>query len=207
MKKIQEKKIKLIIIDFYGVIIKGNYKNVCKWLARKYKKSWEDIYEVLYYKYFKQAAEGKINERQFFLRTLKELGFKEDWQEVRSKHISYLILDRKALNYAKSLQKKGYRVLLLSKNTPTQMKLILDKYDIRKHIKHIINTYDLSLPKEDIRTIRYVLKKFKVKPEEAVMTDDQDFNLVEAEKIGVNTILYKNLNQFKKKIEPILNKK
>ncbi|MEW6407663.1 MAG: HAD family hydrolase [Patescibacteria group bacterium] len=192
--------IQLIIFDFYGVIIKGSYKDTSRWLAKKYKKPFDKVYKILYHKYFNQAAEGKINERQFFIRTLKELGFEEKWQTVQAKHISYLILDKQALKFAKNLQDQGIKVVFLSKNTPAQVEIILKKYKIRRHIKHFINTYDLGLPKADKRTIRHILKRFKVKPGEAVMIDDQDFNLVEPKKLGVKTILYKNFGQMRKEL-------
>lgn len=197
-------KIKLIIIDFYGVIIKGSYKDTSRWLAKKYKTPFDKVYKILYHKYFNQAAEGKINERQFFIRTLKELKFPAKWQTVQAKHISYLILDKQALKFAKNLQNQGLKVVFLSKNTPSQVKIILKKYKIRRYIKHFINTYDLGLPKADKRTIKYILKKFQVKPQETIMIDDQDFNLIEPKKMGVKTILYKNLKQMKKEIKKYL---
>lgn len=198
-------KIKLIIFDFYGVIIKGSYKDTVKWLAKKYKRNWEDIYKILYHKYFNQAAEGKINERQFLLRALKELNLPEKWQAVRAKHISGLILNKPMFDFARKLQKQGLKVLFLSKNTPVQLKMILKKYQIRRFVKNVINTYDLGLPKASPKTMRYVLKKFKVKPEEVVMIDDQDFNLVEPAKMGVKTILYKNNEQAIKEFKKFLN--
>jgi hypothetical protein len=140
-KKKRKSKIKLIIFDFYGVVISGSYKDTCKWLARKYKMPWESIYKIFYHKYFNQAAEGKISERQFFCRALKELKFKEDLRKVRAKHLSYLILNKSMFRFAINLQKKGYKILLLSKNTPGQFKEVLKKYKIRRYFKNIINTY------------------------------------------------------------------
>lgn len=197
--------VKLIIFDFYGVIVKGSYKDTCRWLARRHDMPFDDIYKIFYHKYFNQAAEGKISERLFFIRALKELDFKEKWQTVRAKHISYLVLNKPMLEFAKKLQKDGFKVLFLSKNTPAQLKLILKKYKIRRHFKHIINTYDLGLPKASPKTMRYVLKKFKVKPEETIMTDDQDFNLVEPAKMGVRVILFKNSGQLKKELSKVLS--
>lgn len=196
--------IKLIILDFYGVVIKGSYKDTAKWLGKKYKKNWEDIYKVWYLKYFNQAAEGKINERQFFIYSLHELGFPEHWQTVRVKHISFLLLNRPVFEYAKKLQQRGYKVLLLSKNTPVQFKIILDKYSIRKYFRNIINTHDIHLPKASAKTMRYMMKKYKVTVDEIVMADDQDFNLVEPAKLGVHTILYKKFPQFKCELEKVL---
>lgn len=68
------------------------------------------------------AAEGKITESQFFIRAIKELGFKENWQVVRKKHLKSLILDKQVFELAKRLQRQGLKILLLSKDTPGQFK-------------------------------------------------------------------------------------
>lgn len=188
-------KIKLIIFDFYGVITLGSYREIAKWLAKKYDRKWAEVYKILYHKYFNMAAEGKINERQFFLRTLKELNMTEDWRAIRARHLSYLVLNKPMFEYSTQLVRRGYTVVYLSKNTPAQFDIILKKYQVRRHIKHILNTYDLDLPKASTKTIRHVLRKFRVRPAETIMIDDQDFNLVEPAKLGVHSILYKNNKQ------------
>ncbi len=197
-------KIKLIIFDFYGVITLGSYRDISKWLAKRYHRNWKDIYQVLYHKYFNMAAEGKISETQFFIRTLKELGMPEDWRAVRRRHIGYLTLNKPMFAYAKILQKRGYTILFLSKNTPGQFREILAKYRVRQYFKHIINTFDLGLPKASPKTIRFGLKKFHVKPAEVVMIDDQDFNLTAPARVGVHTILYKNNAQALREFQKLL---
>jgi hypothetical protein len=93
-----------------------------QWLAQKYKMLFNKIYKIFYHKYFNLAAEGKITESQFFIRAIKELGFKENWQVVRKKHLKSLILDKQVFELAKRLQRQGLKILLLSKDTPGQFK-------------------------------------------------------------------------------------
>lgn len=197
-------KIKLIIIDFYGVMTFGSYKETCQWLARKYKLDYDYLYDIVYHKYFSKAAVGKITERASFALPIKELGLKETWQELRRKHLSFQKLNKSVFDFCLDLQKQDYTILLLSKNTPWQFNYALRKMNIRKYFKNIINTFDLKLPKASPKTIKYVLKKYKVKPNEAIMADDQNFNLVEANKLGVKTILYKNFKQFKNEMDKYL---
>ena len=193
-------KIKLIIVDYYGVLTLGSYKNTCLWLAKKYKLDFDYVYQIIYHKYFSPAALGKITEKQSFALPVKELGLKETWRELRAKHLSFQKKNKPVFNYVLKLQQAGFTVLLLSKNTPQQFNEALKKIGTRKYFKNIINTFDLKLPKASAKMIKYVLKKFKVKPEQVIMIDDQDFNLVEANKLGVKTIYYKNFKQFKKEL-------
>jgi len=197
-------KIKLIIIDYYGVLTLGSYKDTCLWLVKKYKLDYDYVYKVVYHKYFTPATLGKITEKQSFELPAKELGLKENWRELRAKHMSFQKKNKPVFNYILKLQKAWFTVLLLSKNTPQQFNEALKKIGTRIYFKNIINTFDLKLPKASAKTIKYVLKKFKVKPEQAIMIDDQDFNLVEAKKLGVKTIYYKNFKQFKKELDSYL---
>lgn len=193
------KKIKLIIVDLYGILTKGNYRNICRWLAKKYGLDADYIYSIVYHKYFNLAALGKISDRESFEKALKELNLPEKWREIRQRHLNYLILNKAVFRFVLGLYKQNFKILLLSKNTPEQFSYILKKYKLRKYFKNIINTYDLGLPKASKKTIFYVLKKFKVKAEEVIYIDDQDFNLIMAKKLGVKTILFKDLTDLKKK--------
>ncbi len=197
-------KIKLIIVDFYGVMTHGSYKETCQWLAKKYKLDYDYLYQIIYHKYFNQAAIGKITERQSFALPIKELNLKENWQGLRRKHLSFQHLNMPVFRLIKKLQNQGYKILLLSKNTPYQFHYAIKKMAVRKHFHFIVNTYDLKLPKASPKTVRWALKKYKVKPKETIMIDDQDFNLVAAKKIGVKTIYYRNFSQFKKELGELI---
>lgn len=75
-------KIKLLIVDFNGVLAFGNYHTLCNWLAKKYHRKEKEIYKILYHKWFNRAAEGKISEKTFFESALKELGFSLSWRQA-----------------------------------------------------------------------------------------------------------------------------
>lgn len=194
------RKIKLIVVDFYGVMTHGNYRDTCQWLAKKYKLDANYLYDIIYHKYFVAAANRKITEEESFKGPIKELGLNEDWHEFRAKHLSFQKLNQQVFEFCHDLQKQGYNILLLSRNTPKQFEEVVKKMHMRWYFKNFINAYDLNLDKPSPQMIQYILKKFKVKPEEVIMVDDQDFNLVEPKKIGVYTILYKNFSDFKKQL-------
>ena len=198
-------KIKLIIVDYYGVSTKGSYKETSQWIAKKYHLPYKKVYDVVYHKYFSPAALGKITEKQSFEGPIREFGLRETWQELLAKHMSFQHENKPVTTLMKKLQKEGYQILILSKNPPPQFKAALKKIGTRKYFKNIINTFDLRLPKASKKTMRIVLKKFKVKPEETVYIDDQDFNLPEARKMGVKTIYYRSFRQMKKQLDKYLN--
>jgi len=196
--------IKLIIVDYYGTMIRGSYRETCQWLAKKYHLPFNKVYDVVYHKYFSNAALGKMSERESFQGPIDELGLNETWRGFRTKHLSFQKLNRSVFDLMRKLQSEGYTVLILSKNTPPQFKEALGKMGTRKYFKNIVNTYDLKLPKASKKTMLWACKKFKVKPQEIVYIDDQDFNLPEAKKLGVNTIYYRNFKDFKTQLDKLL---
>lgn len=198
-------KIKLIIIDYYGVLTKGSYRETSQWIAKKYHLPYKKVYQIVYHKYFSNAALGKMTEKQSLEGPIRELGLNETWQSILKKHISFQTTNKPVFNLVRKLQKQGYKILILSKNTPPQFKAALKKMHTRRYFKNIVNTYDLKLPKASKKTMLWVFKKFKVKPEEVIYADDQDFNLPEAKKLGVKTIYYRNFKGFKKKLLKYLN--
>jgi FMN phosphatase YigB (HAD superfamily) len=153
----------------------------------------------VYHKYFCQAAAGKISEKESFALTAKVLKIKESGQELRAKHLSFQRLNRPVYNLAVKLKKRGYQILLLSKNTPAQFKEVVGRLGLFDHFT-IINSYYLKIDKKSPRLIKYLLKKYKLDPVEVLMTDDQNFNLIYPKKIGVKTILYQNFADFKKQL-------
>lgn len=198
--KINKSKIKLIIVDFYGVMTIGSYKETCEWLAKKYKMDFKYLYDIVYHKWFCQAAIRKVTEQESFQGPIDELGLKENWREFRAKHLTFQKVNKPVFDLCRKLQRQGYKIFLLSKNTPWQFNYAFTKMHMRWYFRNYLNTYDLGWAKDSPKTIKWILKKFKVEPEEVIMADDQDFNLVEPAKIGVKTILYKDFRQFKKEL-------
>ena len=201
-------KIKLIIVDFYGVMTYGSYKETCEWLEKKYKRkynySYKYLYDIVYYKYFSAAAVGKITEQESFQGAIDELKLDENWKELRKKHLSFQLIRKPMFELCRKLQKEGYIIFLLSKNTPYQFNYAFTKMHVRWYFKNYLNTFDLGYAKDSPKTIKYILNRFKIKPAEVIMIDDQDFNLVEPKKAGVNIIHYKNFNNFKNRLYKLL---
>ena len=196
--------IKLIIVDYYGSMTLGSYKETCQWLSKKYKIPYKKVYSIVYHKYFSQAALGKMSERQFALEAIKELGLKETPESIMKKHISFQVPNKPVVKLMKKLQNQGYKILILSKNTPPQFKVALRKMHTRRYFKNIINTFDLKLPKASKETMLYVFKKFKVKPQEVIYIDDQGFNLPQAKKLGVKTIYYRKFRDLQNGLKQVL---
>jgi len=196
-----QQKIKLVIFDAYGVILKGGYPPTMRIFAKMFHRNWKELYAVFYTKYFNLAAEGKIKEPDAWKKPIAYFGFKLPWRKALDIHLNRMSVNKMNLRLAKKLSLK-YKTLLLTKNTPIQFKeAVFKRFKLSDYFGYIINTYDLKLPKAGLKTYQYLMKKFKVKPQEIFYVDDQESNLIEAKKIGVHTHLYKNYPLFKKELK------
>jgi FMN phosphatase YigB (HAD superfamily) len=200
----ENKKIKLIIFDAYGVILTGGYPDTCKYLAKKFKVNWQDVYDVIYKKYCNKAAMRDITQKEAWENSVRELNLPIKWQEVRSIHYSLMGINKRVAVVAEKYRDSEIRTLLLSKNTRSQFSDVSKMLGFKKYFNDAINTWELGLPKASKKTLDYLMKRYGVKPDEIVYIDDQKENLKEAKKIGVKTIFYQSFEQFLKELNKYL---
>jgi len=192
--------IKLIIFDCYGLILNEGYPNTSKALAKRFGGKWQDYQEIMYKKFFNQAATRQISQKAAWQKTVEHFDLPITWQQLRDLHYNLFKIDNRVVKLNQELNKKGFKTLLLSKNTRSQFSYACKKFGLKNKWKNIINTWELNLPKASKETLQVVLKKFKVKPEEIIYADDQMSNLTDAQAMGIKTILVKSFAQFKKEL-------
>lgn len=201
----KKNKIKLIIFDTYGAVLSRGYPDTIGVLAKKFNRNKQELYEVIYKKYFNLAAERKITQKQAWQRPVKELNLPISWQELWQLHLGLFKINQPVFQIAKKLRPE-YTTLMLSKNTRSQFAACKKKFpQVWKGFDKVINTWELGLPKASKKTILEVAKRFKVKPTEMLFIDDQKNNLIEPKKMGVKTIFYQNFNQFKQELKKYID--
>ena len=197
-------KIKLIIFDAYGAVLSRGYPDTVGVLAKRYKIPEAKLQQVLYQKYFNLAALRKITQKQAWQEAVQELKLPLSWQAVRALHMSLFKVNRPVLRIARNLR-KDYITIMLSKNTRSQFAGTKKKLPaVWRSFDCVMNTWELNLPKASRATISLIAKKFKVKPTEIILIDDQRDNLIAGKAMGVKTIFYRNFKQFKKELNQYL---
>ncbi|OGY45924.1 MAG: hypothetical protein A3J65_04045 [Candidatus Buchananbacteria bacterium RIFCSPHIGHO2_02_FULL_45_11b] len=193
-------KIKLIALDGYGILLSRGYPQTVAVIAKKTGLPEKWLFDVIYKKYFNQAALKKITQKQAWESAVKELKLPMSWQALRALHLGLFKINQPAFRLAKELKKK-YKVIMLSKNTRSQFADTKKKLPAVWRELEAINTWEYNLPKASKETINFLCQRYRVKPQEILLADDQAVNLAAAKKMGVKTIFYKNFKQFKKELE------
>jgi len=204
--KTTAKKIKLIIFDAYGVVLKGGFPPTCRYLSKCFHIPYQKVFAVVYTKWFNMAAERKITQEQAWRGAIKELGIHITWRELHHRHMAQMKLNLPVIRLAKKLR-QDYKTLILSKNTRMQFRDGVIKLKVPLYFDYLINTQNLGLPKASLKTMRYVMHRFNVNKEQMLYIDDQEINLTVARQMRIRTIFYRNFNQFRREINHYLNEK
>lgn len=101
------------------------------------------------------------------------------------------------------LKAKGTIVMLLTNVSPQFAEVLRQKghYD---PFEHRVLSYEVGYWKPDPEIYQLALKKLHVKPEEAVFIDDQEKNIIAAQKLGIHGIVFKSTAQLKKELANLL---
>jgi epoxide hydrolase-like predicted phosphatase len=189
--------IKAIIFDFGGVLSKkGSFKPLCKKYAKKHNVSYNGFYDVLRDIWFKTRT-NKVDSKLFWKECADYLNI--DPVKLKKDMMKSDGYNKKTIRLIKKL-KKEYKVGLLSNHIEDWLEEIIQKRKLDKLFDVIVTSYGSKLAKPDIKIFKEIVKKLKVKPQECIFIDDIKTNIPPAKKLGMKTILFKNLNQTKKEL-------
>ncbi len=192
--------VKTIISDLGGVFLTRGI-----WIFRDYLEQKYNIplkaSEEIFLRYYKQYFSGKVTEKEFWNLFLEELNIKEDWKKLREKLLNYFKPQEGIIELYSQLRQNGYQLILLSDQTKEWWPQLNKKHKIDSFFDHIIISALLEVHKPEPEIYKIALKKAKVKAEECIFIDDLKKNLAPAKKLGINTILFENVEQLKKELE------
>jgi len=204
-------KIKAIVFDIGGVLVKENYSkksldghyliSVHKYMAKKLKidlDSWFDSIDSLYAK----AIEGLISRDKTIERMANNLKINKNFLiKYFKKAYRRSLKNNKSLYKIAFKLKKNYKIAILSDQWYLSKDVYVNKRNMSKFDQVIISC-DVGMRKPDLKIYQLLIKKLKLKPSEIIFIDNREFNLKPAEKLGIKTILFKNnkelLKEFKK---------
>lgn len=183
-----ERRIKVIVLDWGGVLTKGQIKNFySKLSAVSGLKS--NIINKRIRKLMVDYSEDKITKQEFCSISSKRL--KIPLCEFNKIYLCLLEvkLNKKLIKLIKIL-KKNHKIVLLADQFKDKKKII------RKLSKGLFDKYffsfEIKSTKHNKKPFIYLLKYLKLNPDEIVFIDDSKFHVEVAKNMGINSILFKN---------------
>lgn len=138
--------------------------------------------------YYSDASSGKMTSDKFWLK----VGVDES--RINLIETEYLdknfISDTGIIDIMKILKEKGYKIGLLSNDLSEWSEFLRNKFGLNDLVDYCVISGEAKSRKPDEAIYKYAIRKYKIDPHESVFVDDRYKNLVPAEKLGFETVLF-----------------
>ena len=110
------------------------------------------------------------------------------------------ILNPTMVDWAVTISKSGFKTGILS-NIPFEIADVFKEFDWVKGFTHNTWSCYLRTAKPDPAIYHYVVGAFGILPEEALFLDDRQENVLSAEAVGLQGILFRSVSQLQQELE------
>lgn len=194
--------VKLLVFDMGHVFVDFDWDEVCRGFYSRSGQTRDEFKKVLEYVGRLGYERGiisttdllaKLNEKLGVTLTLEE--FKKLWNATF----------RENPEMAALLQLLGerYPLYLLSNTNEIHYQHLQDSFNVARHFKELILSYQVGLAKPDTQIYRIVLERSGLPAENCVFIDDLAPNVVAAQSIGMQGIQFVDINSLKDQLRAL----
>lgn len=186
--------IKAIIFDCFGVVISDDFDDAYRSVGGDPDKDRDFIRQTQI-----DSNTGKIPSSLAVF--AEHLGVtEEEWYNAVN---GGRIINQSLLDYAAELG-KTYKTAMLSNIGSAGVRRFFEPGFLEKYFDPIVESGKIGYAKPEARAFEYVADALGIRLDECVMIDDREDYLVGAQGVGMEIILYENLEQLKKDLGKIL---
>ena len=120
---------------------------------------------------------------------------KDKIQKAMETWVEILTPKEDVIKILKKLDSKKYKLLLLSNFHEDAYAYIIDKYEFFQLFQGGIISYKEKLLKPEKEIFISLIEKYDIKPEQSIFIDDTVVNIDGANRLGFNTIQFRNAKQ------------
>jgi putative hydrolase of the HAD superfamily len=191
------------VFDLGGVLISYEPK---KYVEKLLDNDTEMIYRLIFESpEWIELDRGTISEdRAIEIWCKRKPEYSEYIRLVMKNWIEMLVPVDENVLFLKFLKKKGHRLYVLSNFHKKAFEILYEKYDFFSLFDGLVISYREKTVKPEEKIYRILLERFGLIPSETVFIDDSPKNIEAAQKIGLNTFLYRNHLELKKFLNKFL---
>lgn len=189
----------LLVFDMGHVFIDFEWEAVCRGFCTRAGRSIEEL-RAVFVEVSKLGYEsGRINTDDFLAELNTRLSCsltREEFTEIwttsfrENEHMAVL------LNKLKS-QRALY---LLSNTNEVHYEWLQSRYDVARHFEELILSYKVGSSKPELAIYQEVLKRSGMAAERCLFVDDLEPNINAANQVGMQTILFRGVDDLKSKL-------
>ncbi len=192
--------IRAVVFDFGGVIAEEGFREGLWAIAKRNGLALNDFFAAGDRIIFETGYLTGAADEETFWSTLKEqTGIAGSFSELRQEILERFVIRGAMLTFADHLRTRGLVVALLSDQTNW-----LDEIDcdtgLFRHFDAVFNSFRIHKSKRDPTVFRDVCSALNVRPGEALFVDDNPGHIGRAAGEGLNVILFRGINSFRREI-------
>jgi len=194
-------RIKAVIFDLGKVLIDFDHRIAARRISAFCAMSAEEIYELFFDSRLTALfEEGKILPRDFFNQIKKLLDLKLDYDGFLPiwNEIFFLSPGNRSVYKIGKALRKNYAVALLSNVNILHFNYLKEKFPIFDIFHNITASCAVGFKKPDPRIYKKLLNDLKVTPQDSFYTDDRPELIQEANKLGMRSFIFENIDKLKK---------
>lgn len=195
--------IKVVFFDFGGVLAEEGFREGLFAIARHHGLDEEKFLKTAVDLTFDHGfVTGKIDVKMYWQMLREITGIYASDEALSHEVLSRFTIRPWMLDRAKSLKEAAIRIAILSDQT-TWLDEFAKMNGFYELFERIFNSYYLGMCKRDLKIFDYVVAVMGVKPEEALLIDDNQGNIERARERRWKGILFQNREEFEKELQEI----
>lgn len=187
-------RVKVILFDFSGVIVTDGF---WKWMKEHIPDKVEIARDFFKEKIVKwDRGDISVREEVQKFAEMINVPFETIWQGT----IDNFTPNTELLRVIVSLKSK-YKIVIFS-NFPNELfNELKEKHKLEHYFDEFFISSDYHLVKPEPKIYQVVLSELKIQSNECVFIDDKEENVEAAEKLGISSILYRNLRSLRNDLQ------
>lgn len=193
--------IRNIIFDIGGVLLDYNPKTYLDKLNIEEGKR-NELNDIIFHNQkWKDCLNGFITNSELIEYLIKEnLKYKNEIEQILSKNnLKYMLPPKQEMiEYYKTLKQKEYKIYLCSNITEDTYNYIKDSFEIIQVADGGVFSCFENISKPNVGIYQKLIEKYNLDVEKSILIDDTKINIISANDIGLNGILFNNIEDIKK---------
>ncbi len=197
---------KAVIFDMGGVFLRTKSLAGRQKLAEQYGKTIEELSQLVFFSPMSIASEkGQLSREEFWKQLMPFIGTTEKEKDFfEEEFFSGDEEDKELIQFTRTLRPQ-YKLGMLSNAFAETREWIEERYTFLELFDTALFSYEVSMRKPEEPFFQLILEKLQVAPHETLFVDDFLENIIGAQKIGMQTVWYKDRNAAFLYLKSILN--
>ena len=108
-----------------------------------------------------------------------------------------------SVSWVQGFKKKGYGTYILSNYSKRGFEMTQKELPFVADMDGVVFSFEVKMTKPEPEIYQVLLEKYQLKPEECVFMDDNEKNVIAAEKAGIHAIWFKSKEQAEGELEKL----